>query len=74
MISSRYLDVLRSTSKFSDRYLASSIYVVRAKGLVYPLDIIFYLWEWAIALHGRVLDPLGADELYIMGSTFALCR
>ena len=40
MISSQYLDVLRITSEFSDRYLASSIYVVRAKGLVYPLDTV----------------------------------
>ena len=23
------------------------------------------LWEWAIALHGRVLVPLGADKFYI---------
>ena len=25
-----------------------------------------YLWEWAIASHGRVLVPLVAHELYIM--------
>ena len=36
-----YLDVLRITSNFSNQYLASSIYIVRVKGLVYPLDIIF---------------------------------
>ena len=26
----------------------------------------YYLWEWAIASHGRVLVPLVAHELYIM--------
>ena len=36
-----------------------------------PMQLIYshHLWEWALALHGRVLIPLVTDEL---GSIFTL--
>ena len=79
MISSRDLDVLRITSEFSDQYLASSSCVVRAKGLVYPLDIIFLVAQGLVALRigersctVKMMARSVTEALYkILGSGFS---
>ena len=78
MISSRYLDVLRITSEFSDRCLASSSCVVRVKGL-YPLDIIFLVAQGLVALRigersctAKMMARSVTEALYkILGSGFS---